>query len=121
MKLLKKYNFIYNFLIFILIITIIQTFINIIFPLENNINKIISFIMIILYSIKTGYKKGKVTESKAYKEGIKIGLINILTLYVLGCLTFSFTISINKLIYYSIILITTILGSIIGINKKVLK
>lgn len=118
MDILKKYNYIYKFIIFILILTLIQTIINLILPLSTNTNKIISFSIIILYSFKSGLNTGKKAESKAYKEGLKKGLINILILYLLSCLTLSFQIPLKKFLYYSIILITTILGSIIGINKK---
>lgn len=118
MKLLNKYNHIIKFIIFILLLTTIETIINLIIPLNIKTNQIISLLSILVYSFLTGYKKGKTIDKKAYKEGFKIGLTNIIILYVLGIFTLSFKINIKRIIYYLIIISVTILGSIIGINKK---
>ncbi len=118
MNKLKKYNFILKFLLFIISLTFTLTLLNIIFNLSITTSKIISFIGIISYSLIIGFKTGKNCEKEAYKEGTKKGLINILILYVLSCLTLNFKLPLKKIIYYLIILISTILGSIIGINKK---
>lgn len=118
MKQIKKYNYIYSFPLFILILTFLLTIINIFFTINKTTNNIISLIAILLYSLIVGIKKGLNTEEKAYKEGLKLGLINILILYILNCFTCNFALPLKKIIYFLVIGITTILGSIIGINKK---
>ena len=118
MKVLKKFDYIYKFIIFILIFTFLLTIFNLIFNINANILKFIILIGMILYSFIIGIKKGLNTENKAYTVGLKTGAINILILYILGCFMLSFSLPLRKIIYYLIILITTILGCIIGINKK---
>jgi len=118
MKLLKKYDYIWKFIIFIILVSVILTIINLVTPLKQSINSLISLIVVLLYSLFIGIKKGFLVSSKAYKEGFKIGIINIFILYILGALTLNFNLSLKKIIYYLLILITTILGSIIGINRK---
>ena len=118
MKLIKKDNYILKLPIFIIILSIILTIINLIFPLSNQINSIISLISILLFCFIIGIKKGLNTKEQAYKEGLKLGLINILVLYILNCLTLNFALPLKKIFYFLIICITIILGCIIGINKK---
>lgn len=118
MKLLNKNSHIIKFIIFILSLTTIETIINLIVPLSTKTNQIISLICILVYSFITGYKKGQTSDKKAYKEGFKLGLTNIIILYILGIFTLSFKINLKRIIYYIIIITITILGSIIGINKK---
>lgn len=59
---------------------------------------------------------GKSSNKKGYIEGIKYGGIIVLIL-LLPTLIFS-KFKIRVLIYYTIIMITSILGSMIGISKK---
>lgn len=118
MKRIKKYNYLYNLPLFIISLSFLLTIANMIFPISKAINNTISLIAMGIYSLVVGIKKGLNTEEKAYKEGLKLGLINILILYILNCLTLHFTLPLKKIIYFLIIAITTILGSIIGINKK---
>ena len=98
MKIIKNKKNIINFLIFIIIATIIMTLINLIFPIPNNINKITSFTAILLYTFITGLKTGKETEAKGYKIGFKLGITNIIVLYLLSCLTLSFKLPLSKII-----------------------
>jgi putative membrane protein (TIGR04086 family) len=115
---LKKFKPIYTLIIYILITTLFLTTINLIFPLNKKTNQIISFILIIIYSLITGIKNGLKVKEKAYIEGLKIGLLNISTLYLLSIITLNFTITLKRLLYYLIIISISILGCIIGINKK---
>lgn len=74
-------------------------------------------LLIPLFSIAVaGYRLGKQSEKRGYIEGIKIGTLAILSFLVLVLLLDKFTI--KSLLYYLIILLTAILSSMIGINKK---
>ena len=121
MTTIKKYKYIYKFIIFILLLTIIETLLNLILPLSNTINQLITLITITIYIFITNIKKGKQIEQKAYLEGLKIGTIYILLLYILGLPFFLFKITLKRLIYFIIIIIISITSTIIGINKKTLK
>ena len=118
---LKKYNYIYKFILFIIILTIIETILNLIFPINNIINQLITLISITIYIFITNIKKGKQIEQKAYLEGLKIGTIYVLTLYIIGLPLSLFKIPLKRLLFYLIIIIISITSTIIGINKKTLK
>ena len=118
MKILKKYDFIYKYLIYILILTLVLTIINLIVPINSHINSLISLIMMLAYIFVCSIKKGFKVEEKAYIEGFKLGCIYVITLYILNCLTLNFSLPLKKLLYFMIIIITSVLGCIIGINKK---
>lgn len=97
----------------IILITILNYF-NIINLSILNILKII----IIIISIFIGsFKLGKTSKSKGYLEGLKYGLIFSLLLVIVN-LIFYKVFKLKTLIYYIIIIFTSILASTIGINKK---
>lgn len=118
MNLTKKIKPIYSLLIFILIYTVVITIISLIFYINKSTNQLLNLISIIMYSLITSIKKGLNIEEKAYKEGLKLGLINITTLYILSFLTGNIKITLKRILYYLIIIIISILGCIIGLNKK---
>ena len=84
----------------------------------SNFTTYFRFIYFLLIVFITSYKLGKLTEKNGYLTGIKFGLLYILVFAVLGVLVFSPKIHLRVLIYYLIIFITSILGSIMGIQKK---
>lgn len=76
-----------------------------------------NFIVIAILSFILGIFLGKKTNKKGYLEGLKIGLIITLILFMLN-LIFYRSISLNTFIYYLIIVIGSIFGSMLGINLK---
>lgn len=104
--------------IFIMILSLILTLINLIWPLNNIVNSLIGLLSIGFYSFILGIKEGFKSNEKGLITGVKIGLINVLIFYLLSLLFLSYRITLKKIIYYVIIFITTILGSVIGKNKK---
>lgn len=118
MSIIKKYKNIYKLIIYILIISSIQTILNLIFNINNTINTFISLSLILIYTLISNIKNGKNIKDKAYKYGFINGLITIITLFILSIITFSFTFNLKTIIYYLLIIFISILGSIIGINKK---
>ncbi len=59
---------------------------------------------------------GKVSSKKGYLEGIKFSFLIILFFMIITCLYSKF--QWKNLLYYAIILFTSIMGSIMGINQK---
>lgn len=118
MKLLKNYKQYLKLIIYILLISSLQAILNIIINIPNNINQFISLILLGLYIFISNIKIGKQLEDRAYIYGIKNGLITTLTLILLSIITFTFTINFKTILYYLIIIFISILGCIIGINKK---
>ncbi|MCI8569081.1 MAG: TIGR04086 family membrane protein [Bacilli bacterium] len=78
--------------------------------------KSLELISIILTIFINSYILGNTSNKKAYIEGTKFGGI-IISLLLIFTLLFS-KFKIRVLIYYLIIMITSILGSMIGISKK---
>lgn len=64
-----------------------------------------------------GYLMGKKASKKGFLEGIKIGLFIIL-LFLISCLIISGKITFKNTVYWFILLISSTLGSMVGINKK---
>lgn len=73
-----------------------------------------SFISMLVGGIYIGLK----SKEKGYIEGLKIGLISIFILMILSIILYKTNINSKNIIYYLILLSSSILGSMIGINKK---
>lgn len=86
--------------------------------LGNGAIKAFEVIAIIISMLIGGIYLGKNSNKKGFLEGIKIGLAMIILLFIFGYLAFDKSFSISSLIFYFIIIISSILGSILGINKK---
>jgi len=110
-------SLLYTFASLIILSIIISTFsyFNII---SSNITSILELITIIISVFIGSLYLGKNSNKKGYLEGIKQGLIIIALLFLFNFLALDNNPSISNLLYYVIILITSILGSVLGINKK---
>lgn len=118
MKYLKYLKVLLYIIIPILILNIITSifyYFNIINT--NTINYLKLFIIAISMLIG-GIYIGSKTNKKGWLEGLKIGLEVIIILFIISYLAFDKGIDIKTVIYYFIILISSILGSMIGINKR---
>jgi len=73
-----------------------------------------SFISMLVGGIYIGLR----SKEKGYIEGLKIGLISIFILMILSIILYKNNINSKNIIYYLILLSSSILGSMIGINKK---
>lgn len=118
MKYLAKFKKTIYLLLFILTYSSIIAILNSIVIINEQINSLLSLIGISLFIFIESYKNGKNTNSKAYKMGLKNGLVAITTLMILSIITGSFSLKLSRFLYYAIILVISITGSIIGINKK---
>ena len=84
---------------------------------KNVFNWIILIIPIISLFIGGTYL-GANTVNHGYLEGIKLGLIIISTFLLASIIAFKTVFSFKQFIYYVIIIISSTLGSMFGINKK---
>ena len=101
------------YIIYLIIISFLSYYKVINFDLIPSISLIFgSFIMIAL-----GIDIGKKREKKAYIGGLKLGIIITIVLLAIN-LVFFRLFSIKTVIYYCILILSGIMGSIIGINKK---
>lgn len=118
MEIIKKYSFrflytVLSIVISLLLITTLYHF-NII---SSNIYQTLKLIILLVNILISGIILGKKATSKGYLEGIKLGTFMILLCFLITLVTGQ-DLKIRLLIYDSMILITSILGGMIGINKK---
>ena len=103
-------------IISILISTIILTIFNYFNIFPSNIIKILKLIIPLICISINCYLLGKKSIKKGYLEGMKFGGIITLLFILIALITKTF--KPKSFIYYLIILLTSTLSSMIGINKK---
>ena len=114
MRYLKIYSYTIIAIVIATLIIASLSYINILSDNVSCIIKDVSFLIIIsISSLFLGKKKDK----KGYLEGLKFGLLIATTLFMLRII-FKKNIILKKIIFYILIIISSIFGSIIGINKK---
>ncbi len=84
--------------------------------LSNNGIKYFKIITIILSCFLSGFKIGKQAKDKGYLKGLTLGSIILILFFLISLFTKGFRL--QQLIYYLIILITTTIGSMVGILKE---
>lgn len=102
-----------SFFISYLLLTILSYF-NII---GNKFLSILEIITILIIMFIGGLLGGKKTNNKGWLEGLKIGLIFSLLLFIINLL-FIKDFSLKSIIYYFILSIASTFGGMIGILKK---
>ena len=109
--------------IYMVSILLISTFVITILNYFNIFNgKVVTFFKIIIALISMfvgGFIMGKNSKQKGWLEGLKLGLIILLTLVLINYLILRQSFQVRNLIYYLILLSSVIFGSMIGINKKI--
>ena len=119
MKYLKNLgiSFIYimaSILLLTLFITIFSYF-NII---SDKVTSIFKIIIPIISMLMGGYYMGKKATKKGFFEGLKLGIIFSILLIIFNYLAFNNSFKLKYILFYLILIITSILGSMIGINRK---
>ena len=118
MTTVKKYgfHFLYTILSIAICYLILTTFyyFNII---SSNIYQVLKLIILLINILISSIILGKKATNKGYLEGIKLGAFIIILFFILTLITGQ-DVKIRLLLYDGIIMITSILGGMIGINKK---
>ena len=118
MNYLKKLGIsIIYILSFILGLTFIFTLLHYIGLLNNTTINIIKIIIPIISMFIGGFIIGKKTGKKGWLEGLKLSLIFLVILTLFNYLGLKSTLSLKVIIYYLILIISTMFGSIVGVNK----
>ncbi len=100
--------------IFMFFITILNYF-NLI---SYKIVKILKILIPVLSTLFGGFIMGINCEKKGWLVGLKLGLSFLLILILFNILGLKEKLILKNFIYYLILLISTIIGSMIGINNK---
>ena len=111
------YKYIKSLIIFLSSLIIIPAFLTIFNLLNINSSRILIIIIGSIMMLVVGFMTGKSSNNKGYLNGLIVSIISILLL-LLFSLLFRFKLNINSLIYYVILVVSTTLGSMIGINIK---
>ena len=119
MKYFKKLGFSF---IYIIATLLILTFITTILSYFNIINDKLTSIIKIIIPITTlfigGFYIGKNSRKKGFIEGLKLGLIFSFIIIIFNYLALDYSFKLKYLLFYLILNVSCILGSMIGINKK---
>ena len=84
----------------------------------GKVSEIFMFIYMAILFFIIGFLVGKKATRKGYLEGIKIGLSLIFILIVINVLFYQTGFSLERTIYYFILILSSTLGSMIGISKQ---
>ena len=115
LKYLKVLLFILIPILFLNIILTVLYYFNILGTSGTNYFKLA---IIIISMLIGGIYIGSKAQKKGWLEGIKIGLEVIILLFLISYLGFDKGINVKTLLYYFLILSSSMLGSMIGINKR---
>ena len=113
---LKNYLKYFSILLISIIIPIFILTIFNYFEIINNTN-ILKLIITLISILINSFYLGKNSKSKGYIEGLKFGIIFIIFITLFNLILVN-EFSLKIIIYYLLILITSMVGSTIGINKK---
>jgi len=119
MKYLKKLGFSFMYIISsILVITFVITLFNYFNIISDKIISIFNILIPIISLFIGGFYMGKHSNKKGYIEGLKLGLIFSLFLLIFNFLGLNNSFKLKYLLFYLIIIISSIFGSMIGISKR---
>ena len=119
-KLLEYLKYISLFILFIIVIASITSLINLTGLNSTFINKLSIILTAISFFIISTLASKK-SSDKGYILGLKLGLIFIIFLCLINLLVFKSSFNIDRLIYYIILLCSSILGGSFGKNFKLKK
>ena len=105
-------------IVVLLVLTFIMTLLNYINFLKYNLVNIIEIIILFITVFSGSFNIGKNSKKKGWLEGFKFGLIFLVILIIFNYLGFNISFEVKNLLYYLILLTSSILGGMIGISFK---
>jgi len=119
MKYLKDLGFSLIYIISsILILTLFITILSYFNIMGDKVVSVFKIIIPIISLLIGGFYIGKRSTKKGFIEGLKLGLIFSIILVIFNYLGLGNSFKVKYLLFYLILIITSILGSMIGINRK---
>ena len=106
--------------IFLILITFICSLLNLI-GVNSTITNLLLFIFNILAFFILGFKNGQKVNNKGYIAGLKMSFLFIIILIIINLFTARKLFSLVTIIYYLILILAGVFGSMLGINKKGVK
>lgn len=87
--------------------------------INESILSILQIVIPTIWLFVGGFLIGRSSNDKGYLEGIKFGSIAVILFLLISLLGIGAKFEIKSIIYYLILIVSSMIGSIIGINKKV--
>ncbi len=116
-KLFNYLKFVSIFLIIELMLTFITSLLNLI-GINSGITAIILLIGNLILFFTLTYINAFKLRKKGLIEGLLLGLIFIVLMFIIKIILFDNDFNISTIIYYAILIITSMLGGMLGVNKK---
>lgn len=113
----KMFKYLGYYTIFLILLLFVCSLLNLI-GVNSSITNLLIFIFNISLFFIFGIKSGKRANNKGYLAGLKIGGLFLLLLIIINLFTNRVIFSISTLIYYIILILASVLGGMLGINKK---
>lgn len=105
------------FIASILLLTIITTVLQY-FNISQGLCNFLKIFSLVISIFIGSFYLGKKSIKKGYLEGLKLSIIILLFLFIINLIFFKDCFQWKNILYYIIIIITSIIGSVIGIQKK---
>ena len=119
MKYFKKLGISFLYIIaFILVITFFITLLNYFNIISDKVISIFKILIPIISLFIGGFYIGNHSNNKGYLEGLKLGGLFSIFLLIFNFLALSNSFKLKYLLFYLIIIISSILGSMVGINIR---
>lgn len=119
MNYLKKLGFSFLFIIgSILVLTFLITIFNYFDIMSDKVASIFKIIIPVISLFIGGFYIGKKSLKKGFIEGLKLGLIFSIILILFNFLGLNNSFKLKYILFYLILIISSTLGSMIGINIK---
>ena len=88
------------------------------FGVNSGITSIVLFVCNLVLFFILNYINAYKLKKKGFIEGLLLGVIYVILMIIIKLLLFSSPLNISSIIYYIILLLTSILGGMFGVNKK---
>ena len=116
-KLLIYLKMVTIFIILELTITFITSLLNLL-GLNSGITQIIILVSNLILFFILNYYNASIIKKRGFLEGIILGIIFIITMFLIKIILLNNNFTITTIIYYLILFIISILGGMLGVNKK---
>ena len=118
MNVLKYLKALLYMLISIVVFSFLLSTLNYFDIIGNGIMSVFQIMTMIVSMFVGGFYIGKNSSSKGYLQGLKIGGIAFAILFLLNFWFFGNGFSLEKLLFYLIVMVSSVIGSVVGINKN---
>ena len=118
---MKKFSLILNnyifFILSMLVYLIVISALGHFSLFSYKVVSVISYVFMVILFFITGFKLGNRSISKGYLSGLIMGLSNVLLMVLLGIIFKSIP-GVTSIIYYSTLILSSVIGGMFGINRK---